>query len=96
MRFGNAHVYDVFVDNSAIVEGTNMATASTCDAAVFAENNYYLEVTDPFPAQSGTSPPGRVAQAGCKWILHGADTSLVENSFLRDPATWTWNTRPFL
>ncbi len=92
MRFGNAHVFNLFVDNSIITEGTNMATATTCDAAVFAENNYYLEVADPFPAQSGTSPPGRVAQSGCKWIYQRAEQSFAANTFLQNPATWIWNT----
>ncbi len=92
MRFGNAHVFDLFVDNSQITEGTNMATATTCDAAIFAENNFYLEVTDPFPAVSGTSPPGTVAQAGCRWIYQGVEQSFASNTFLKNPATWTWNT----
>jgi pectate lyase len=91
MRFGNAHVFNLFVDNSIITEGTNMATATTCDAAVFAENNYYLEVADPFPAQSGTSPPGLIAQSGCKWIYQRAEQSFAVNTFLKNPATWAWN-----
>jgi len=92
MRFGNAHVFNLFVDNSIITEGTNMATATTCAAAVFAENNYYLEVADPFPPQSGTSPAGRVTQTGCKWIYQKTDRSLAANPFLQDPAAWVWNT----
>ena len=92
MRFGNAHVFNIFVDNSIITDGTNMATATTCNAAVFAENNYYLEVADPFPPVSGTSPAGLLAQTGCKWIYQKADQSFAANTFLKDPATWVWNT----
>lgn len=92
MRFGNAHVFNLFVDNSQIVDGTNQGTATTCDAAVFAENNFYSEIFDPFPAQSGTSPPGTLAQAGCRWIYKGAEQSFATNTFLKNPATWTWNT----
>ena len=91
MRFGNAHVFNLFVDNSQIIDGTNMATATTCDAAVFAENNFYLEVADPFPAQSGTSPPGRIAQSGCRWIYKGVEQSFAANTFLSNAAMWVWN-----
>ena len=92
MRFGNAHVFNLYVDNSQIVDGTNQGTATTCDAAVFAENNLYLEIADPFPAQSGVSPPGTLAQSGCRWIYKGVEQSFSTNTFLRNPATWTWNT----
>jgi pectate lyase len=92
MRFGNAHVYNLYVDNTIVHSGANMGTATTCDAAVFAENNYYFEIADPFPAQSGTSPPGRITQTGSKWIYQGVDTSFAGNTFLKDPTTWTWNT----
>lgn len=92
MRFGNAHVFNLFVDNSIITEGTNMATATTCDAAVFAENCLYLEVADPFPPQSGTSPAGALAQSGCRWIYQKTERSFAGNLFLKDPAAWRWNT----
>ena len=92
MRFGNAHVFNLYVDNSQILDGTNQGTATTCDAAVFAENNYYLEIADPFPPQSGTSPPGLLAQSGCRWIYKGAEQSFATNTFLKNPATWIWNT----
>ena len=92
MRFGNAHVFNLFIDNSIITDGTNMATAATCDAAVLAENNYYLEVVEPFPPQSGTSPAGLLGQSGCKWIYQKTERSFAGNPFLRDPATWVWNT----
>lgn len=91
MRFGNAHVFNLFVDNSQIVDGTNMGTATTCDAAVYVENSYYFEIADPFPPVSGTSPPGRITQTGSTWIYRGVNQSLATNTFLKNPATWSWN-----
>src|SRR5262249_39991881 len=49
MRFGNAHVYNIFVDDtlSAPFPGTQTAVNSTINAAVLVENSDFLEVRTP-------------------------------------------------
>jgi pectate lyase len=92
MRFGNAHLYNVLVDNSGVATGANMGAAATCDSAILAENCDFLEIASPFPPVSGTSPPGRATQSGSRWVLGGAARSFAGDTFLKPLATWTWNT----
>jgi hypothetical protein len=55
MRFGNAHVYNILVDDtlSAPFPGTQTAVNSTINAAVLVENSDFLEVKTPLAFSGG-------------------------------------------
>ena len=97
MRFGNAHVYNIFVDDtlSAPFPGTQTAVNSTVNAAVLVENSDFLEVRTPLMFSS----PGRITQRGSTWVFGGASTPFdparlnpVDPNALvwNPPASFTW------
>ncbi|HEU4390686.1 MAG TPA: immunoglobulin domain-containing protein, partial [Blastocatellia bacterium] len=97
MRFGNAHVYNTFVDDtqSAPFPGTQTAVNSTINAAVLVENSDFLEVRTPLMFSGG----GRITQRGSTWVLNGALTPFdparlnpVDPNALvwNPPASFTW------
>jgi len=90
MRFGNAHVYNMFVDDtaSAAYSGTQTAVNSTANAAVLVENSDFLEVKTPFAYSTG----GRLAQRGSRWDYGGVPVD-IDPSRLNpaDPAALVWN-----
>jgi pectate lyase len=97
MRFGNAHVYNIFVDDtlSAPFEGTQTAVNSTINAAVLVENSDFLEVQTPLMFSGG----GRITQRGSQWTFNGALTPFnpaqlnpVDPNALvwNPPASFTW------
>jgi pectate lyase/pectin methylesterase-like acyl-CoA thioesterase len=97
MRFGNAHVYNVFVDDtlSATDTGTQTAVNSTINAAVLVENSDFLEVRTPLMFSGG----GRITQRGSQWTLNGTLTPFdparlnpVDPNALvwNPPASFTW------
>ena len=90
MRFGNAHVYNMFVDDtaSAAYSGTQTAVNSTANAAVLVENSDFLEVKTPFAYSTG----GRLAQRGSHWDYGGVPVD-IDPSRLNpaDPAALVWN-----
>jgi pectate lyase/pectin methylesterase-like acyl-CoA thioesterase len=69
MRFGNAHVYNIMVDDiaSAPFPGTQTAVNSTTNAAVLVENSEFLEVRTPLAFSNG----GRITQRGSVWQFNG-------------------------
>ena len=69
MRFGNAHVFNLFVDDTASVNhpGTQTAVNSTINAAVLVENSDFLEVRTPLSFSGG----GLITQRGSVWQLGG-------------------------
>src|SRR5262249_4344764 len=98
MRFGNAHVFNIFVDDtqSAAFPGTQTAVNSTINAAVLVENSDFLEVRTPLMFSGG----GRITQRGSTWQLNGAPAAFdparlnpVDPNALvwNPPATFTWN-----
>ncbi|HKQ75856.1 MAG TPA: pectinesterase family protein [Blastocatellia bacterium] len=103
MRFGNAHVYNIFVDDtlSAPFPGTQTAVNSTINAAVLVENSEFLEVRTPLAFSGG----GRITQRGSQWTVAGVITPFdparlnpVDPNALvwNPPASFTWTdlTRP--
>jgi ribosomal protein L11 len=72
MRFGNAHVFNIFVDDtlSAPFPGTQTAVNSTTSAAVLVENSDFLEVRTPLMFSNG----GRITQRGSAWTFGGVPT----------------------
>ncbi|MBO0724436.1 MAG: immunoglobulin domain-containing protein, partial [Blastocatellia bacterium] len=90
MRFGNAHVYNIFVDDtlSAPFPGTQTAVNSTINAAALVENSDFLEVRTPLAFSGG----GRITQRGSQWTLNGAlrpfDTAQLNPA---DPDALIWN-----
>ena len=97
MRFGNAHVYNILVDDiaSAPFPGTQTAVNSTINAAVLVENSEFLEVRTPFAFSGG----GRISQRGSAWQLNGAPAPfdparlnpLDPNALVWNPPTnFTW------
>jgi pectate lyase/pectin methylesterase-like acyl-CoA thioesterase len=72
MRFGNAHVFNIFVDDtlSAPFPGTQTAVNSTTNAAVLVENSEFLEVRTPLMFSNG----GRITQRGSAWTFGGVAT----------------------
>jgi pectate lyase len=52
-RFGEIHVFNNYLDNNA-----GYGIASTTEAKVLSEANYFLNVVKPFSIEEGTSPPG--------------------------------------
>lgn len=100
MRFGNAHVYNILVDDtlSAPFPGTQTAVNSTINAAVLVENSDFLEVRTPL-AFSPVPPSGRITQRGSQWTFNGALTPFnpaqlnpVDPNALvwNPPASFTW------
>jgi pectate lyase/pectin methylesterase-like acyl-CoA thioesterase len=90
MRFGNAHVYNIFVDDtqSAAAPGTQTAVNSTINAAVLVENSDFLEVRTPLMFSGG----GRITQRGSIWQLNGAPAVFPPTSLNPvDPSTLVWN-----
>jgi pectate lyase/pectin methylesterase-like acyl-CoA thioesterase len=90
MRFGNAHVYNMFVDDAASVglPGTQTAVNSTMNAAVLVENSYYLEVKTPYAFSGG----GRVSDRGGLWQYGGVPLSFDPTRLNPvDPAALVWN-----
>src|SRR5262249_41096119 len=93
MRFGNAHVYNIFVDDtlSAPFPGTQTAVNSTINAAGLVENSVSLEVGTP-PAFSATPPSGRITQRGSQWTFNGALTPFDPTRLNPvDPNALVWN-----
>src|SRR5262249_17097433 len=93
MRFGNAHVYNIFVDDtlSAPFPGTQTAVNSTINAAVLVENSDFLEVRTPL-AFSATPPSGRITQRGSQWTFNGALTPFDPTRLNPvDPNALVWN-----
>jgi uncharacterized repeat protein (TIGR02543 family) len=97
MRFGNAHVYNILVDDtlSAPFPGTQTAVNSTINAAVLVENSEFLEVRTPLAFSGG----GRITQRGSQWTFNGAPTPFdparlnpVDPNALvwNPPASFTW------
>jgi hypothetical protein len=97
MRFGNAHVYNILVDDmlSAPFPGTQTAVNSTINAAVLVENSEFLEVRTPLAFSGG----GRITQRGSQWTFNGALTPFdparlnpVDPNALvwNPPASFTW------
>jgi pectate lyase/pectin methylesterase-like acyl-CoA thioesterase len=97
MRFGNAHVYNIFLDDtlSAPFPGTQTGVNSTINAAVLVENSEFLEARTPLAFSGG----GRITQRGSQWILDGALTPFdparlnpVDPDALvwNPPASFTW------
>jgi pectate lyase/pectin methylesterase-like acyl-CoA thioesterase len=97
MRFGNAHVYNILVDDtlSAPFPGTQTAVNSTINAAVLVENSDFLEVRTPLAFSGG----GRITQRGSQWTFNGALTPFnpaqlnpVDPNALvwNPPASFTW------
>jgi pectate lyase/pectin methylesterase-like acyl-CoA thioesterase len=90
MRFGNAHVYNIMVDDiaSAPFPGTQTAVNSTTNAAVLVENSEFLEVRTPLAFSSG----GRITQRGSVWQLNGAPTPFDPTRLNPvDPDALVWN-----
>jgi pectate lyase/pectin methylesterase-like acyl-CoA thioesterase len=90
MRFGNAHVYNVMVDDiaSAPFPGTQTAVNSTTNAAVLVENSEFLEVRTPLAFSNG----GRITQRGSVWQFNGAPTPFDPARLNPvDPDALTWN-----
>ena len=97
MRFGNAHVYNIFVDDtqSAPFPGTQTAVNSTINAVVLVENSEFLEVRTPVMFSGG----GKISQRGSAWVFNGAATPFdparlnpVDPNALvwNPPAAFTW------
>jgi pectate lyase len=90
MRFGNAHVYNMLVDDtaSAAFPGTQTAVNSTMNAAVLVENSYFLEVKTPYQYSGG----GRVSDRGGFWqylgVPQGFDPTRLSPV---NPADLVWN-----
>jgi pectate lyase len=72
MRFGNAHVFDILVDDtlSAPFPGTQTAVNSTTTAAVLVENSDFIEVATPLAFSNN----GRISQRGSTWQRGGVAT----------------------
>ena len=72
MRFGNAHVFDILVDDtlSAPFPGTQTAVNSRRTAAVLVENSDFLEVATPLAFSNN----GRISQRGSTWQRRGVAT----------------------
>jgi pectate lyase/pectin methylesterase-like acyl-CoA thioesterase len=90
MRFGNAHVYNIFVDDtlSAPFPGTQTAVNSTINAAVLVENSDFLEVQTPLMFSGG----GRITQRGGQWTRNGALTPFDPTRLNPvDPDALVWN-----
>ena len=90
MRFGNAHVYNIMVDDiaSAPFPGTQTAVNSTTNAAVLVENSEFLEVRTPFAFSNN----GRISQRGSTWQLNGALTPFDPTRLNPvDPNALVWN-----
>ncbi|HKX28623.1 MAG TPA: immunoglobulin domain-containing protein, partial [Blastocatellia bacterium] len=90
MRFGNAHVYNIMVDDiaSAPFPGTQTAVNSTTNAAVLVENSEFLEVRMPFAFSNG----GRISQRGSVWQLNGAPRPIDPARLSPvDPNALIWN-----
>jgi pectate lyase/pectin methylesterase-like acyl-CoA thioesterase len=90
MRFGNAHVYNIFVDDalSAPFPGTQTGVNSTINAAVLVENSDFLEVRTPLAFSGG----GRITQRGSRWTLNGAITPFDPARLNpADPDALVWN-----
>ncbi len=90
MRFGNAHVYNILVDDtlSAPFPGTQTAVNSTINAATLVENSDFIEVRTPLAFSGG----GRITQRGSQWTLNGALTPFNPASLNPvDPDALVWN-----
>jgi pectate lyase/pectin methylesterase-like acyl-CoA thioesterase len=90
MRFGNAHVYNIMVDDiaSAPFPGTQTAVNSTTNAAVLVENSEFLEVRTPLAFSNG----GRITQRGSVWQFNGAPTPFDPARLNPvDPDALVWN-----
>jgi pectate lyase/pectin methylesterase-like acyl-CoA thioesterase len=90
MRFGNAHVYNIFLDDalSAPFPGTQTGVNSTINAAVLVENSDFLEVRTPLAFSGG----GRITQRGGQWTLNGAITPFDPARLNPvDPDALVWN-----
>jgi pectate lyase len=90
MRFGNAHVYNIMVDDiaSAPFPGTQTAVNSTTNAAVLVENSEFLEVRTPLAFSNG----GRITQRGSVWQFNGAPTPFDPARLNPvDPDALIWN-----
>ena len=90
MRFGNAHVYNILVDDvaSAPFPGTQTAINSTTNAAVLVENCDFLEVRTPFAFSNN----GRITQRGSTWQFNGAPTPFDPARLNPvDPNAFVWN-----
>jgi pectate lyase len=90
MRFGNAHVFNIFVDDtaSAAFPGTQTAVNSTINAAVLVENSDFLEVRTPVMFSGG----GRITQRGSVWQLGGVLTPFDPARLNPvDPNALVWN-----
>ncbi|MBO0799695.1 MAG: immunoglobulin domain-containing protein, partial [Blastocatellia bacterium] len=90
MRFGNAHVYNIMVDDtaSAPFPGTQTAVNSTINAAVLVENSEFIEVRTPLAFSGG----GRISQRGSVWQLNGMPTPFDPAQLNPvDPGSLIWN-----
>ncbi len=90
MRFGNAHIYNIFVDDtlSAPFPGTQTAVNSTINAAVLVENSDFLEVRTPLMFSGG----GRITQRGSQWTLNGVARPFDPTRLNPvDPNALVWN-----
>jgi len=73
MRFGNAHVFNLYVDNSLIADGTNMAPPRLATPPSFVENSYYFEIADAdFPRSPARVRPAGRAETGSTMDLVAA------------------------
>jgi pectate lyase/pectin methylesterase-like acyl-CoA thioesterase len=90
MRFGNAHVYNIMVDDiaSAPFPGTQTAVNSTTNAAVLVENSEFLEVRTPLMFSNG----GRITNRGSTWQFNGVPTPFDPARLNPvDPNALIWN-----
>jgi pectate lyase len=95
MRYGNAHVFNLFADSSAGrgVIGLSLAgVAATSGAAVRLENSTFIEVELPVNNRIGTEPAGYITVLGSA-NLEGATGRDRGFDALRTvpPAEWKWN-----
>jgi uncharacterized repeat protein (TIGR02543 family) len=95
MRFGNAHVFNEFVDDTATAPhpGTQTVVNSTINAAVLVENSDFLEVKTPLLFSGG----GLITQRGSVWQLGGLPQTFNQlnpvdpNALVFNPPTgFTW------
>jgi pectate lyase len=95
MRFGNAHVFNEFVDDTATAPhpGTQTAVNSTINAAVLVENSDFLEVKTPLLFSGG----GFITQRGSIWTLGGVPQTFnqlnpvnPDNLVFNPPSGFTW------
>ncbi len=87
MRFGNpVHVYNNYYNGNS-----GYGVASTCNAGVLVERNYFENVSHPTVTQTGDSPSGNLrvlnnylVNSGTEQVRNGASVAAIPYAYTLD------------